>query len=341
MRSENIKVSVIVPIYKVEAYIEECVHSLMRQTMSDGIEFIFIDDGSPDKSVEILNRTIKSYPSRLDQIIISQQKNNGVTITREVGSKLAKGEYIIYCDSDDWVEIDMYETMYEKAKSENADIVICDFFLNGKTQRYISQKPLQLTASSVLGSISGSNYKVIHGAVWNKMVKASLYKNLQFPYGINYCEDVYMQFQFLRGNKKIAYIPKGFYHYRVTPGSLVNSMPKKRIDECVALIERFNEYHNTTPDTEYRTACEAKIAGLIYYLCFENMKGTRRVEERLLPYYNYISSNKQITKLDRQYIYNFLKGNYWLAYIQAKFARYRMIATNIGKRLLPSRRYNH
>lgn len=113
---ERPKVSVIIPVYGVERYIEQCARSLFSQTMRDGIEYIFVDDCSPDKSIEILEDILREYPHREPQVkIIRHTENQGIGGTRRTGVKNATGEYIIHCDSDDWVEPDMYEMLYGKA----------------------------------------------------------------------------------------------------------------------------------------------------------------------------------------------------------------------------------
>ena len=132
------KVSVIIPVYGVEKYIERCARSLFEQTL-DCIEYIFVDDCSPDKSIEILERVADEYRSRLveEQKLVRierMSKNSGLPNVRRYGIKLATGDFIAHCDSDDWVELDMYQQMYNKAIEEDADVVVCDYVLtNGKS----------------------------------------------------------------------------------------------------------------------------------------------------------------------------------------------------------------
>ena len=129
MSSDNrVKVSVLVPVYGVEKYIERCARSLFEQTMKDGIEFIFTDDCTRDRSIEILEKVVEEYPERKSQVkIIHHEKNQGLVSARVTGLKEAVGEYVIHCDSDDWVEREMYEIMYRQAKDTDSDIVVCDF----------------------------------------------------------------------------------------------------------------------------------------------------------------------------------------------------------------------
>ena len=116
------KVSVIVPVYNVEEYLAPCLDSLVKQTLQD-IEIIVVNDGSPDNSQEIIDRYVKKYPNLVKAMI---KENGGQASARNMALEIAKGEYVNFVDSDDWVKIDMYENMYKKAKEEDADIVVCN-----------------------------------------------------------------------------------------------------------------------------------------------------------------------------------------------------------------------
>lgn len=116
---ERPKISVIIPVYGVERYIEQCACSLFEQTMQDGIEFIFVDDCSPDKSIEILENVLREYPHREQQVkIIRHTENQGLGGARKTGMEYATGEYIIHCDSDDWVEPECMKRFIEKLRKK-------------------------------------------------------------------------------------------------------------------------------------------------------------------------------------------------------------------------------
>lgn len=119
------KVSVIIPVYNVEKYIERCARSLFEQTLDD-LEYIFIDDCSPDGSIDILEKTLNDYPSRIGQVrIMKMSENSGQAKVRKAGVQAAVGEYVIFCDSDDWVDTTMYEKMFDRAEKEHLDMVVC------------------------------------------------------------------------------------------------------------------------------------------------------------------------------------------------------------------------
>ena len=132
---KNYDVSIIVPVYNVEKFIEKCTITLMEQDYKN-IEYIFVNDCTPDNSMQVLSDTLAKYPNRKDDIkIINNAQNSGSSITRKNGFDIANGEYILFIDSDDWVELDMVSSMLKKAKETDADIVCCDYFLNFKNKQ--------------------------------------------------------------------------------------------------------------------------------------------------------------------------------------------------------------
>ena len=205
------KVSVIVPIYKVERFIGKCVDSLLAQTF-DEVEFIFVDDASPDNSIDILKKCIEKYPQRKSQIrILTHEVNKGLPAARNTGLAVATGEYIFHCDSDDYVEPDMLETLYHAATEKDADIVWCDWFLSfEKNERYMKQ-PAYDTPMDALKAMLAGRMKF---NVWNKLVFRKLYidNGILFPAGYAMGEDMTMMLLFAVA-KKVAYAPKAFYHY--------------------------------------------------------------------------------------------------------------------------------
>ena len=125
-------ISVIVPVYKVENYIAECATSLFTQTYSN-IEYIFVNDGSPDASLSVLNKLIEEkFFSLRDRIVIVNKENEGLPMTRKVGLQYAKGEYILHVDSDDWLETNAIEILVRRALETNADLYILIYMMNMK-----------------------------------------------------------------------------------------------------------------------------------------------------------------------------------------------------------------
>ena len=210
--AEKNKVSIIIPIFKVRNFIERCACSLFEQTLKD-IEYIFVDDASPDDSVDILKACVERYPERKEQVqILVHEQNQGLPAARNTGLAVATGEYVFHCDSDDFVERNMLEEMYEAAKAKDADMAYCDFYLTfEKNERYMSN-PSYGTAEAMLKSgLLGGNMKY---NVWNKLVKLSLYadNDVWFPAGHGMGEDMTM-IRLAACARSVSYIPKAFYHY--------------------------------------------------------------------------------------------------------------------------------
>lgn len=205
------KVSIIIPIYGVEKYIERCAHSLFQQTL-DNIQYIFVDDCTKDNSITLLKEVIKNYPQRNDDIIIVRTpQNSGLPQARKLGLKYAKGDYIIHCDSDDWVELDMYEQLYRKAIDEDLDIVTCDYYVSHTNSDilYLSKGNTKTNKVFLSDVIS----QKISNSVWNKLVKRSLYKNPLIHPVQNMGEDMVLILQIILRANKIGHISKPLYHY--------------------------------------------------------------------------------------------------------------------------------
>ena len=224
----KVKVTVIIPIYKVEHFIERCACALFEQTLQE-VEFIFVDDCTTDKSMEILNKVIERNPERKEMIkIISHKENKGLPTARNTGLEHASGEYIFHCDSDDFVELNMLEVLYNKAKETDADWVWCDWFLSfEQNERYMKQPQYETAENALYGMLVG-NMKY---NVWNKLVKRSLYEdnNIKFPSGHGMGEDMTM-IRLAACAKKATYISQAFYHYvRTNTNAYTQNVNEKQL----------------------------------------------------------------------------------------------------------------
>lgn len=232
------KVSVIIPIYKVEAYIERCARSLFEQTLKD-VEYIFVNDCTPDRSVEVLKNVIEEYPDRKSQIrILHHEKNRGLATTRNTGLGVATGEFIAHCDSDDWVSSIMYETLYQKAFNDNADVVYCDInMVQGHKEEIYKSAQWDKDKVQLLQNYISSTWTCLVLL----MAKRSLYEehNLCSPSHISYCEDFWLTTRLLHYANKICYVPKAFYNYnRGNEQSIIHTLnPRTEKEEQIAYLE--------------------------------------------------------------------------------------------------------
>ena len=186
-----IKLSIIVPIYKVEQYIERCIRSLMEQTMKENIEFIFVNDCTPDNSIQILQNVIQEYPNRSSQIrIYNNTKNIGLHETRKVGVNIAKGEYIGWCDSDDWIEPNMYEEMYLKTQNGEIDVVVCNYIQEFDTYNIATEFIPNKTPQECITNLWKGYY--LPAAVWQQITRKDIITTaINTIENVNYGEDIY------------------------------------------------------------------------------------------------------------------------------------------------------
>lgn len=222
--------SVLVPIYGVEKYIERYARSLFEQSMTKDVEFVFIDDCSQDNSIRILRNVIEDYPHLKEQIRIEKlPRNLGLLGARLEGLKLAKGNFILCNDSDDWIEPTMLEDMYHKAIHDDCDVVIADYIYDtGMKQCIMKQQPACFDGKSCMNQILNMQ---MNGSWWNKLFKAELVYQSDFivpQLGMNMLEDLMLTTQLLYHSKKIGYINKAYYHYCIRPGSVSQSTAEQK-----------------------------------------------------------------------------------------------------------------
>ena len=240
-------VSIIVPVYKAEKYIHQCIDSLLTQTYSN-IEVILVDDGSPDNCGAICDE----YAAKDCRVKVIHQQNGGVSVARQTGIDHATGEYSIHADPDDWVEPNMIEELVTKAVADNADMVICDFYRESKSDRiHVCQNPGDdLSASAVLRKILSQQ---LHGSCWNKLVNRSRIEGIGFtPEDLCILEDELYNIRILTRSIKVTYLPKALYHYRIdNEDSLCNTISDKSFKSKVKAV------------SEIESFCLANVAGIV------------------------------------------------------------------------------
>lgn len=180
------ELSIIVPVYKVEKYLPKCIDSILAQTFTD-FELILVDDGSPDRCGEICDE----YAGKDSRIRVIHQKNQGVSVARNAGLDIAKGKYIGFVDSDDWIEPKMYETMISTAEKEQSDIVICGIRHYNEENVFIYD---ELTAFGKYNNEQMLKYlysmpNILGGCIWNKIYRFSKIKKIRYKRGIAFVED--------------------------------------------------------------------------------------------------------------------------------------------------------
>lgn len=236
--------SVIAPIYGVEPYIARFADSLLGQTY-DNIQFIFVNDGTKDKSMEVLDELINEKYSHLrSSIVIVNKANGGLPAARKTGMEHAEGDYVLHVDSDDWLEVNAVEMIAKEAECSGSDIIYFDFY---KEYARYSKHDIEgeYTAQSKMKFIHGLfNYKA-YGYVWNKCVKRRLYLDNEIyfsPYGMH--EDIYLMSQLIFYAESISHLKMPLYHYRRdNPGSISASRrEKRRCDSAMNMLDLYEKY---------------------------------------------------------------------------------------------------
>ena len=315
------KVSVIIPVYNVEEYLERCLDSIIHQTLKD-IEIIVVNDGSPDNSQKIIDR----YKKKDKRIVTLTKENGGLGSARNEGLKKAQGEYIAYVDSDDWIELDMLEKMYEEASTNNSDIVICGYqnvYSNKKEASFISNTIIEDT-------LYKKNSRIFNTiAVWCKLYKREFLKDsgVVFPMDKVWYEDLSYTIPLLALTDKISYVNLPLYNYIIRANSIMNS---SKILKNLDLLIAFNNiihffvgkelYNKFYAELEFLAIEHILIYGVTRVCRIEGDKNTKM--EVIRQFHNYIHNkfpnyrkNKYLNTLSRnnKIIYNLsINKQYWL-----------------------------
>ncbi len=260
----NPKVSVIVLVYKAERYIERCARSLFVQTLED-MEYVFVDDCTPDSSMAVLEDVLRDYPGRAGQVkILHNDVNRGQAYSRRRGVEAASGDYIIHCDSDDWPESDMYARLYAKASEGDLDMVICP--MRRVYPDHVEPVPDQTHTDDLLESLV---YMDIRHYLLNKLISRKLYDAPVIWPENNMCEDTALIVQLAYYSSNYGFVNDVLYNYTFSPDSISSikgSMEK--VEQIRANVELAISFLDSKGLTEkYRGAimhlkCWAKFAAL-------------------------------------------------------------------------------
>ena len=239
---EEIKISVIIPVYKVESYLSKCLDSVLNQTHKN-LEIILVDDGSPDHCGEICD----NYAARDNRIQVIHKSNGGVSSARNAGLAVATGEWIGWVDSDDWIEPDMYEYLLKGVLENKADIAVCSRYEEFPDQQKFKgwkQKELLDTEKALellLRNQAMQNY------LWDKLWRRELFNGLTFPEGKTFEDVMIMHHLFARAHRVVC-LPLAKYHYLQHPDSIVgNSSLTNKINYYTAAQQRYQEMKDKWP----------------------------------------------------------------------------------------------
>lgn len=310
---KKIKLSIIVPCYKVEKYLPRCLDSLVNQTLKD-IEIICINDGSPDNCINILKNYKEKYGNK---IVIIDKENEGVWRGRKDGVKKAKGEFIGFVDSDDYVALDYAEKLYNAAISKNADILVCGFDrIDLDTGKLYSREMCKPESKEIIVSKNPGDMLELNGAPWNKIYRAELLKKMHDMVNVPRVLDDMMFLQLIYINAdKIVFIPDSLVFYMVRKDSIINTVKKDAIKPTYESMKEVRDlYYNERPELiDYIDSCAFLHLGvsLMY----------RMSEDKTLDFKRALKENKMFlnTNFPRWKKSKYIKLSYVITHKGANF----------------------
>lgn len=297
-------ISIIVPIYKVEKYVEKCIETIINQTYKN-LEIILVDDGSPDNCPQICDE----YAKKDSRIVVIHQKNGGLSNARNSGLNIAKGEFIGFVDGDDYIANDMYETLYNAIIHNNAQMSICNFYIvNEKAEKM--QNEIQTNIKEDVKVFNQQEAmkemlidKNIRGYVWTKLFKRECFELLRFPEGRNY-EDIAISIKCFEKTEKIVYINKQKYYYLQRENSIDHIKSQKNLSDALEVsYERYKYVKDNYPEIKeynvyafiHRFLCvykDLKDINLYYNMIKELKKDFLNLENRVINLMNEKQKNE-------------------------------------------------
>ena len=253
----NELISVIVPIYNVAPYLEECCEAIANQTYKN-IEIILIDDGSTDASGKICDE----FAKKDSRARVIHKKNGGLSSSRNVGIDKARGELLSFIDSDDFPRTTMLEKLYECLLRNNADVACCDFSSRKEIIPREDKEEIFLQGEAISRLLDDYGYKCY---AWNKLYRKSLFNNIKYPEG-EFFEDIKTTFNIFSNAKKICYLQNDLYYYRIRQESITNrAYSDKNIDQIKAIDYVKTHALNILNDVQFARLSAGYIA---YYMNF-------------------------------------------------------------------------
>lgn len=270
-------ISVIVPIYNVEKYLDRCVESIANQTYKH-LEIILVDDGSPDNCSQMCDE----WAEKDNRIKVVHKENGGLSDARNAGLKIATGEIVSFIDSDDWIELDMFEKMLNRMQEDNSDVVSCGVKWveeDGTLIRDVTSEDEILDTTAAMKELLNDIKLKQH--VWNKIYKYDLIKDVPFEKG-KYHEDVFWSYQIVGRAKRISVITDSFYNYVQRSNSIMGEgFSAKRLDALDANYLRCEYMKKNFPEL-YDNALYVYIGSCYYQLqCAVNSSQPKEVIDNI------------------------------------------------------------
>ena len=278
----NDLISVIVPVYKVEDYLDRCIESIVNQTYTN-LEIILVDDGSPDNCPTLCDE----WANKDDRIKVIHKENGGLSDARNAGLAIATGEHIAFVDSDDWIDINYISYLFDALVKNNADIAVCNYCETYDDNIKTTSNNYRIQTFDnyeTMKNQSESNY--FKAVVWNKLYKKSLLVPNSFKVG-KYHEDEFFTYKILAKSAKVVHIDSELYFYYQRNGSIINSYSIKHLDALEAYVERIIFLEKNYPDiahyekTGFPIGCVNQYCNAITNNCTEAFKKIKSFRKQI------------------------------------------------------------
>lgn len=297
-------ISIIIPVYNAAVYIEQCIFSVLRQTMKN-VEIIAVNDGSTDESKQILDRLAATD----ERLHVFHQTNKGVSATRNLGLQKATGTFIGFCDADDWMEPGMLQELYTAITSNECDWAICNVTIVRDEQ----PAKLRLQLSDAVINVAGDRAEFVHGlmrfnydnANWNKLFKASIIREqqLRFNEDMHIWEDLLFNLQYLQYVSKVVIVAKPLYNYRILDTSLYSGDTSNKVPQFNKLYNYYVEFANRLADPAQLEAFKAEMARITYNQLLYQAEVQVNKEQHFFP--NVVKSYRNELKRFNPAIFNY------------------------------------
>lgn len=298
------KISIIVPVYNVEKYVKKCLESISNQTYKN-IEIIIVNDGATDSSESICKEFVESE----DRAKLYTKENGGLSSARNHGVKFSTGKYVLFIDSDDYIDEGMVEELYTNIKKEEADVSVCGV-INVYSDRQAPQCSEELYFCCEKEEFLKEYFigQKIPGTICNKLISYEIAKNISFPVGKIY-EDAFYHFELIKYAKKYVVTTKSYYHYFHRENSITTKPYTIKNMDCIEIYSKFYEY------------IKEEIPSLLDYAFFRKSYSYFVVFDKMLISENY----KNISEYGQ--VLSFLKRNFWRIFKNTNFRKGRRLAT--------------
>lgn len=332
------KISVIIPAFNVEKYIENCLESIITQKHKD-LEIIVVNDGSTDNTPQI----IKKFSKEDSRIVVIDKPNGGLSSARNAGLDVATGDYIGFVDGDDYIHEEMYQKLYHLCEENECDIAVCGYVRKYSNREAFSnsKKVLQYSSQEALAELISSIG--LHDYAWDKLYKKELFENIRYPIGKMY-EDVFTTYKLFYKAKKVVSLDEPLYYYIQRDGSILRKGFSEKQFHQLEALEEIKRFLSEKHITHYNDVLEARILNVKCRMLFDISAGNELnktsqhidtamfLAKSIRPKSMNNLFNKRITLMSKVIIVLSLPG-YW--FIQSTMGFYpvkSLIARRVGLR---------